>query len=137
VPPVLINERPLISPALLIDAEVPFVLLNVAKAPVRLTLSTLKTSFAVPVFKNHPPYPAVASPTTPCAPAPVPLAYKQISLVTSILNLALNDFSPPISCEPVVIKPLLFSDALGILKVCVSTELTIAKSVPVLPTAKY
>ena len=53
------------------------------------------------------------------------------------LILSLNVLSPAIVCVPVVIKPLAVAEASGILNVCVSTELTIAKSVPVLPTAKY
>jgi len=53
------------------------------------------------------------------------------------LILSLKVFVPAIVCAPVVIKPLVLADALGILKVWVSTELEIAKSVPVLPTAKY
>jgi hypothetical protein len=48
VPPVLINELPVILPAFDIVATEPFVLLNVAKAPVRLPTSTFKTSLPVP-----------------------------------------------------------------------------------------
>ena len=58
-------------------------------------------------------------------PVPVTGLVKAFCLPLNVLQSALDK------------APLFDDDAVGKLKVCVSTELTIAKSVPVLPTAKY
>jgi hypothetical protein len=90
---------------------------------------------------NDPPLPVVAIPETPVPVVTVELTPIPTVPVETIPAKAVNElvtvFAPAKVCVPVVITPLAVALASGKLNVCVSTELAILKSVPVLPTAKY